>query len=152
MLPRAELSLESDWPTRVLHDEVKLALLGLADVVDVDDVRVVDAIGRARLAQHPRAEVGLAAQVRPDQLDGDDAVDEHVPRPVDHTHTAFADSRFESVTAGDDAAEHRIRRLGRLGNSLCHGLSAPLEAPAPALELPIVSGASEGGGNVQNET
>ncbi len=47
----------------VLHHEIELALFGLADVVDVDDVRVIDAVGRARLAEHPRAKVGLAAEV-----------------------------------------------------------------------------------------
>ena len=52
----------------VLHDEVELALLGLADVVDVDDVRVVDAVGGARLAQHPCSKVRLAAQVGPNEL------------------------------------------------------------------------------------
>jgi hypothetical protein len=84
----------------VLHDEVELALLGLADVVDVDDVRVVDAVGGARLAEHPRAEVRLAAQVGADELERDDAVDEHVARSVDDAHRAdsarptFAEARF----------------------------------------------------------
>ena len=73
----------------VLHDEIELALLGLADVVDVDDVGVVDAVGGARLAEHPRAQVRLAAQVGANQLQRDDAVDEHVPGAVDDAHAAL---------------------------------------------------------------
>jgi hypothetical protein len=40
---------------QVLHHQVKLAVFGFADVVDVDDVGVIDAVGRSRFAQHPRA-------------------------------------------------------------------------------------------------
>ncbi len=42
-------------PDQILHHEIQLAFVGLADVVDVDDVCVVDPVGGARLAQHPRA-------------------------------------------------------------------------------------------------
>ena len=93
----------------VLHDEVELALLGLADVVDVDDVRVVDAVGGARFAQHPGAQVRLAAQVGANELHRDDAVDEDVAGAVDDAHASFADARLEPVAARDDAAEHRDR-------------------------------------------
>ena len=44
----------------------------------------------------------------------DDAIDEDVARAIDDAHAPFADARLEAVTPGDDAAEHRIRRLGRL--------------------------------------
>ena len=75
----------------VLHHQVELAVFGLADVVDVDDVRVIDAVGGARFAQHPRAQVGLAAQVGANQLERDDPVDEHVARAIDDAHAAFAE-------------------------------------------------------------
>ena len=96
--PARELARERG-ADQVLHDEIELALLGLADVVDVDDVRVVDAVGRARLAQHPGPQVRLAPQVRADQLHRDDAVDEHVAGAVDDAHAAFADARLEAVAA-----------------------------------------------------
>jgi hypothetical protein len=38
-----------------------LAVVRLTDVVDVDDVRVIDSVGRACFAQHPGAKVRLAA-------------------------------------------------------------------------------------------
>ncbi len=109
----------------VLHHQIELAVVGLADVVDVDDVRVVDAIGGARLAQHPRAEVRLSAEVGPNQLDRDHAVDEDVSRAIDDAHAAFADARFEAIAAGDDFAERWVIapfgcRAGLLGGWLCH--------------------------------
>ncbi len=108
--PRAS-SAESGVPTQVLHDQVELAVLGLADVVDVDDVRVIDAVRRARLAQHPRAQVRLAAEIRPDQLERDDAIDEDVARPVHDPHPALPEAGFEAVTTGDDLPDHRVDGL-----------------------------------------
>ena len=105
-----ELARERD-ADEVLHDEIELALFRLADVVDVDDVRVIDAVGGARLAEHPRAEVRLAAEVRADQLERDDAVDEDVTGAIDDAHAAFAGARLEPVATGDDASEHRVLRL-----------------------------------------
>ena len=105
--PARELARERR-ADEVLHDEVELALLGLADVVDVDDVRVVDAVGGARLAQHPRAKMRLAAQIGANQLQRDDAIDEHVAGAIDDAHAAFAEARLEPVAPGDDLAEHRI--------------------------------------------
>jgi len=46
--------------------------------VDVDDVRVIDAVGGARLAQHPLAQVRLAAEIRANELERHDAIDEDV--------------------------------------------------------------------------
>ena len=52
-------------------------------------------------AEHPRAEMRLAPEVGPDQLQRDDAVDEHVARAIDDAHPAFADARLEPVAPGD---------------------------------------------------
>jgi hypothetical protein len=93
---------------QVFHDEIQLAVLGFADVVDVDDVRVIDAVGRARFAKHPRSKVRLATQVGANEFEGDDALDEHVPRPVHDPHSAFAEPRLETVSSGDDFSEHGI--------------------------------------------
>ena len=116
----------------VLHDEVELAVVGLADVVDVDDVRVVDAVGGARFAQHPRAQVRLAAQVGADQLDRDDAIDEHVTGAVDDAHAAFADPRLEPIAPGNDPPERRIVVFPGSGcpclqrRCLCHAMKRSL--------------------------
>jgi hypothetical protein len=49
-----ELGRERD-ADEIFHDEIKLAVFRFTDVVDVDDVRVVDAICGARFAEHPGA-------------------------------------------------------------------------------------------------
>jgi len=73
-------------------------------------VGVVDAVGGSRFAQHPCAQMRLAAQVWTDQFDGDDTVDENVPRAINDTHPAFADTRLEAVATGDDLAQGGIVR------------------------------------------
>ena len=113
---------------QVLHHQVQLAIVGFADVVDVDDVSVVDAVGRASLAQHPRAQVRFAAEVRADQLHRDHAIDQHVAGAVHDAHATFADARFEAVSPSDYLAESgvvgflrtRCRHGGLLRSRLCH--------------------------------
>ena len=117
---------------QVLHDQVELALVGLADVVDVDDVRVVDAVGGARLAQHPRAQVRLAAQIGADQLDRDDAIDEHVAGAVDDAHAAFADARLEPVATGDDLVECQVVALATAATRLVRRCLNHVYASTPA--------------------
>jgi hypothetical protein len=90
---------------QVFHHQVEFALIGLTHVVDLHDVRVIDAVGRARLAQHPGAQMRLTAQVRPYQLERDDAIDQDVPSAVDHAHAAFTEPRFQPVPASNGFAE-----------------------------------------------
>jgi hypothetical protein len=52
----------------------------------------------------------LAAQVRADQLERDDALDEYVAGSVYDAHAAFAEACLEAIAAGDDFAEHGIVR------------------------------------------
>ncbi|MEP7125962.1 MAG: hypothetical protein ABJE95_33830, partial [Byssovorax sp.] len=84
---------------------------GLADVVDVDDVRVIDAVRRARLAQHPGSQMRLAAEVGADELEGDDSIDEDVSGPVNDAHPALSEASFEAITTGDDLPDHRVDGL-----------------------------------------
>jgi hypothetical protein len=89
----------------VLHHQVELAVLRFAHVVDVDDVRVVDAVGRARLPEHPCSKVRFTTQVRANELQRDDAIDEHVARAVDDAHAPFTKQRLETVATRDDLAD-----------------------------------------------
>src|SRR5262249_56435174 len=59
---------------QILYHQIELAVFPFADVVDVDNVRVIDAIRRSRLAQHPRTQVCLAAKIRADQFQRDEAL------------------------------------------------------------------------------
>jgi len=63
-------------------------------------VRVIDAVRGARLAEHPRAEVRLAAQVGANELQRNDSVDEDVTRPVDDAHPPPADLLGRLVKLG----------------------------------------------------
>jgi hypothetical protein len=120
LLEHIDGASELEWSARelrrkrsadqVLHHQIEFALVRLADVVDVDDVRVIDPVRGARLSQHPRAEVRFPAQVRPDQLDGDDSIDEHVAGAVHDAHAALTDARLEPIAAGDDLAKRGIVR------------------------------------------
>jgi hypothetical protein len=84
---------------------------------------VVDAIRRARLAQHPSAQMRLTAQVRADELQGDDALDEDVPGAINDAHTSFTKPGFKAITSCDDLADHRIDARGLLPRrSLCTAL------------------------------
>src|SRR5690606_4170348 len=88
-------------PDQVLHHQVQFGIFRLADVVNVDDVRVVDSICGACFSQHPRAKVRFSTQVGPNEFDGDDAIDEHVPSAVDDAHAALTNAGFESVAPCD---------------------------------------------------
>ena len=94
----------------VLHHQVKLALVRLADIVDIDDVRVVDAVRGLRLAKHPGAQMRLGTEVGTDQLDRDDAVDEHMAGTIDEPHASLAQSRLEAIATRDDLADQRVLR------------------------------------------
>jgi hypothetical protein len=54
-------------------------------------VRVVERGDHARLALESRARVGVAGNVRRQQLDGDAAIEPRVARPVDVAHATRAD-------------------------------------------------------------
>jgi len=50
----------------------------------------------------------LASQVGPNQLQRNDAVDEHVSRSINNTHSPFAEQRLQSISTGNDFPEKRI--------------------------------------------
>src|SRR5512133_791991 len=79
-------------PNEILHHQVQLAVVGLTDVMNVDDVCMIDAIGRSRLTQHPRAKMGFATEIWTDELDGDNSVDQHMASTIDDAHAALANA------------------------------------------------------------
>ena len=83
----------------------------LADLVDGHDVRVVEVGRRLRLgaeALHVGRRRQLAGQ---DHLEGDDAVQAHLPRLVDDAHAAAGDLLQQLVVA--EVAHRRPRGHGR---------------------------------------
>jgi hypothetical protein len=71
--------------------------------------------------------VRFAAEIRADQLDRDDPIDEHVTGSINDTHPALADASLQAVTTRDDFAQCRIiappasgSAATLLRNRLCH--------------------------------
>ena len=74
---------------------------------------VVDAVRRSCFAEHPGAEMSLAAEVGPDELHGDDAVDEDVARSVHDPHAAFANARLKPVAPSNHPIEGGVLPVSR---------------------------------------
>jgi hypothetical protein len=55
----------------------------------------------------------LASEVRPNELQRDDAIDQHVTSAIDDSHPAFTKLGLESVSSRYDFAEKRILRFLR---------------------------------------
>ena len=92
----------------VLHHHVDDAVLGLAEVGDVDDVLVVDLVGGARLAEEALAQALVLRQRRVEELERDVAADELVARAVHRAHAAHAEQLLDHVAAGDGGADERV--------------------------------------------
>ena len=91
-----------------LHDDEGPAVVGRAEVGDVDDVLVADRAGQPRLLQQPRDEVALGVELLEQHLHGDALADQGVARFVDGPHAAFADPPHHLVAAGQHDADQRI--------------------------------------------
>ena len=94
----------------VLHDD-EGAVLVLADVKDLDDVRVVEPGGEARLAREPLAHLVVAGEVVGEELDGDLAVELQVTGAVDRGHAAVAQPVLELVALAGEVAVHPVSPL-----------------------------------------
>ena len=95
-------------PLEALHDEEEPARV-LAEVVDLDRVRVAQGGGHAGLALEAGAGLLLRADLRVQQLDRDGAVELGLERLVDGAHAALAEQRADAVAAADDLAGLRER-------------------------------------------
>ena len=96
---------------QVLHDEVRRAEV-LALVEDVDDVRVGEPGGAARLLDEPVAERGVVGEVGVHHLHGDAALEPQVGGEVDRRHAAAGDARADLVAAVEQPAHHGVGRRG----------------------------------------
>ncbi len=97
-------------PVDVAHRDVENSL-GVARVVDRDDVRVQQRGGRSRLADEPFAEALVLGQLRREQLEGD-----HVPEPqvlgaIHHAHAATTADALDPVS-GENRSDPRFGRHG----------------------------------------
>jgi hypothetical protein len=100
----------------VAHREVE-ACVGVARVVDRDDVRVIEARCDPRLAEEALAESVVSRVTRSEDLEGHVPVEAAVVRAVHLSHAAAADQLLDPVAADLDTA----RNTDQLG----HGRSIP---------------------------
>jgi hypothetical protein len=73
--------------------------------MDWDDVRVRESGRHACLSQEPLASVGVAREVRGQDLDGDVAIELHVAREINHAHSATAELALEGVLSGQSGLQ-----------------------------------------------
>ncbi|GAA3488231.1 hypothetical protein GCM10018987_23140 [Streptomyces cremeus] len=117
-------------PVDQLHDDDRLPRL-LDHVVHGDDTAVADAGGGLRLPPHPDPQFGQFRRggvgVRPQDLDGDLAVQQLVHGPGDHPHATATDDLGHAVTTAQHPARqlrtvrprhlsHPVRRAVRFGH------------------------------------
>ncbi len=115
--------------TDQLHHEERRAL-GLVDVVDRDERRMVQRRRGACLAQQSLAPGRVAACTR-DDLDGDVTVELAVSRAEHDAHSTSADALHESVSIGQRLAHVEARRelpglgspVGGSGEVAAHGVA-----------------------------
>ncbi len=91
-----------------LDHQVALGVVLARDVEDLDDARVVELGGGARLGDEARADLGVLAEVLVDDLDGDLAPEPQIARPVHRRHATVADLFQELVL-------RELREAGRHG-------------------------------------
>src|SRR5207245_5741869 len=89
-----------------LHHDERTGLV-LAVVIDRDDVRVVQRRGGLGLVPEPRSEVGIAAVLRPQELDRDVAIQLAIVSAVDPGHAALPEELHELVAAAEDRPDLR---------------------------------------------
>ncbi len=110
----------------VAHDEEHEAA-HLADAMNRDDVRVREAGGRAGLAHEPLTRLRCRCQVRREDLDGHVAIELHVAREVDHSHTASAELALERVFTGEGRLQVEelgggMRHLMKIARGVLHAI------------------------------
>ena len=103
-----------------LHRDIGEAV-GLADVVDGDDIGVGERAGGPGLAQEAADEAEILAEFRLQHLDREHAVDARIVGAIDVGHRAFADAPFDHIAADalhstlPDCRTIRARTLERQG-------------------------------------
>ena len=109
-----------------LHDDVRARRV-FAEVEHGDDVRVAERRRGPRLVAEAREEVGVLAELGPQELDRHVALELRVARPVDRGHAALAEQLEQAVASAEGAPD--------LGHGVCHLLwpSAPVRPAHPTL-------------------
>ena len=89
----------------VLHDDVRSVVV-LADVEDLDDVRVIQPSSQPSLAREALPHLVVTGEVVGQELDRDLAVELQVAGAIDGGHAAMAQSMLELVALAREPALH----------------------------------------------
>ena len=99
-----------------LHDDKERFVLELAEIVELDRIRVVEIDDRLTLAMEASDELRIVGQLRVQRLDRD--LTRRGPHlllgEVDLAHSAFAEELNDAVAPHDDAPDERIAPGARL--------------------------------------
>ena len=95
-----------------LHHEVGGAVGQVAEVRDVDDVRVADARRGLRFLQEAVEDLAILCQIGAEDLHGDLLVDHLVAREIDEAHPAFAEQLLDLVAVVEGGADVGVGRIG----------------------------------------
>ena len=115
---------------QALHDHERRAV-DRVDAVHGRHVLVVDAGSGACFALEAGDDVGLVAQSRQEELDGDEPVQLRIVGGEDATHAAFAEAAGDLVLAQDDVAD--FEGVQGASGAEVFGASGPLAARVPVL-------------------
>jgi len=96
-------------PLEQLHHVERPPVGQLAELVDVDDVRVLDHVDRQRLAQEARDHLGRARQLTTQDLDRGATAEQTVLCLVDGAATARRQLSLEDVRAGERPRSQGVR-------------------------------------------
>ena len=95
-------------PLEQLHHVERTPVGQLAELVDVDDVRVLDHVDRQRLAQEARDHLGRARQLAPQDLDRGATAEQPVLRLVDRAAAARGELLLQHVRARERPRSQRV--------------------------------------------
>lgn len=103
-----------------LHGQIEAAVFQLAEVEDIQDMRMLDARGADGLALKTRHQLGFHRVFGPEDLDRDLLLDGLVEGQIDGPHPALPELFEQSVAPRDDLTQELVR-VARHGPRLAHG-------------------------------
>lgn len=106
-----------------------------AEVEHAHAARVIEARRALGLARKPSRDIGSAAQLRQQHLQGDVLTEPQVMAAQHRPHRAGADHGLHAIAIGDDVADLRQPRYLGLGRMPCQRHSAPGLKHAPSTSI-----------------
>jgi hypothetical protein len=110
------------------HHDVQLVVVGLADLVDRADVRMLERRGGTRLDHEALLGRFVRAQVGRQELEGDVASEARVVSPINDPHSTTAET-LDDLVSGQRRNRRAERRVPRCEQGLDEGARELVELP-----------------------